>query len=106
MPLVAHLGGRNAADGAGGQEAAREIEDLALAVLGGLAVQDDGAGLHQAGGIAQRGRSTDFGQQVAFGLSLRVALEAAGQQAAQHRAFGRDAGGAGGQRPGRVWRQR
>ena len=51
VPLVAHLGSGDAADGAGGQEAAREIEDLALAVLGGLAVQHDGAGLHQARGI-------------------------------------------------------
>lgn len=58
-------------------------------------MQDDGAGLHEARRIAQRGRTTDLGQQVAFGLSVRVALEAAGQQAVQHRAFGRDASGAG-----------
>ena len=107
MPLVAHLRGGDRADRAGGQEAAGEFEHLALAVLGGLAVQDHGAGLHQPGGVAERGRAADLGQQRALRLGLRVALEdcrTAAARAASPSGGVPEAPGC--QWPGSVWRQR
>jgi hypothetical protein len=75
VPLIAHPRGSYRADRGGREQAPREIEDLALSVLGGLALQDDGARLTKLGRVTERRRADDLGQQIDFGLGIVVTAE-------------------------------
>jgi hypothetical protein len=77
----------------GGSKAPREIEDLALAVLGGLAFEDHGTRLPKPRGIAERRCADDLGQQCDFGRGIIVAQEDTGQQPGEQGVFGWRAGG-------------
>jgi len=91
VTFIAHPRRRHRANGARREQAAPQIEDLALAILGGLTEQDDRARLDQLGGVAQRCRAADFRKQRDLVAGIGVAVEHAVEEPAQQRIFGRAA---------------
>jgi hypothetical protein len=88
VSLVAHPAGGDGADGRRRQQAAGEVEDLALAVLGGFPLENDRARLAEPRRIAERRGPGNFRQKIDFLAGVVLTTEHAVEQTRQQRGGG------------------
>ena len=80
MSFVADPARGDGTNGRSRQQPARQLENLALAVLGRFALKDDGTRLSEPGGMTKGGAPDDFGQQPDLGRCVFVAAKDAVEQ--------------------------